>query len=110
MSSAPPRSPVAEIRYGIERLPAGHRKDDLLSVAADLFAAFGDLVRPFDAAAAAWYGQITARRGGLGLPIGSFAAQIAAICRTQDAALATRNIKDFAETGVGLINPWQETA
>jgi len=34
-------------------------------------------------------------------------AQIAAICRTHDAALATRNIRDFEESGVDLINPWQ---
>lgn len=26
--------------------------------------------------------------------------------RTRQATLATRNIKDFEETGVGLVNPW----
>jgi predicted nucleic acid-binding protein len=98
---------VAEIRYGIERLPASRRKDALLSAAADLFAAFGDLVQPFDAAAATWYGQITARRERLGLPIGSFDAQIAAICRTRNAALATRNVRDFQETGIDIIDPWR---
>jgi hypothetical protein len=40
---------VAEIRHGIERLPEGRRKEGLLSAATDLFAAFGDLVQPFDA-------------------------------------------------------------
>ncbi len=34
-------------------------------------------------------------------------AQIAAICLANDAALATRNIRDFEETGVELINPWE---
>jgi len=34
-------------------------------------------------------------------------AQIAAICRTLDAALATRNTGDFSETGIELINPWK---
>lgn len=100
---------VAEIRYWIERLPDGRRKDALLSAATELFARFGDLVRPFDTAAAAWYGRITARRAGLGRPIRGFDAQIAAICRANDAALATRNVKDFGETGVDLIDPWQET-
>jgi predicted nucleic acid-binding protein len=37
----------------------------------------------------------------------SIDAQIAAICRTYNAALATRNLKDFRHTGVDLINPWQ---
>jgi len=101
---------VAEIRYGIERLPAGRRKDALLSAAVDLFAVFGDLVQPFDTAAAEWYGRITARRDGLGLPIGSFDAQIAAICRTRDVALATRNVADFRETGIEIIDPWRQNA
>ena len=33
--------------------------------------------------------------------------QIAAICRELGAVLATRNIKDFEETGVELVDPWQ---
>jgi predicted nucleic acid-binding protein len=41
-------------------------------------------------------------------PIDGFDAQIAAICRTRGAALATRNTKDFRETGIDLIDPWQE--
>ncbi|HET9082117.1 MAG TPA: hypothetical protein VFO01_16595 [Trebonia sp.] len=52
---------VAEIRHGIERLPDGRRKADLLSAATDLFAGFGDLVQPFDARAAAWFGPVMVR-------------------------------------------------
>jgi predicted nucleic acid-binding protein len=37
-----------------------------------------------------------------------FDAQIAAICLSCDAALATRNLKDFQHTGLELINPWQQ--
>jgi hypothetical protein len=97
---------IAEIRHGIERLPGGRRKESLLSAALDLFAAFGDLIQPFDTAAAAWFGPIMARRASLGLPTEGFDAQIAAICRTQSAALATRNVKDFRETGIDIIDPW----
>jgi predicted nucleic acid-binding protein len=97
---------VAEIRYGIERLPDGRRKDGLLSAAADLFAAFGNLVQPFDVLAAAWFGPVMARRARLGMPIEGFDAQIAAICRAHEASLATRNVKNFLETGVAVIDPW----
>ena len=97
---------VAEIRHGIERLPEGRRKEGLLSAATDLFAAFGDLVQPFDSLAASWFGPVMVRRAGLGLPIEGFDAQIAAICRAREAALATRNVKDFLETGVDVIDPW----
>jgi toxin FitB len=100
---------VAEIRHGIERLPDGRRKESLLSAAMDLFAAFGELVHPFDAVAAAWFGPVMVRRTRLGLPIEGFDAQIAAICRAHGAALATRNVKDFLETGIDVIDPWSES-
>ena len=98
---------VAEIRYGIERLPDGRRKDSLLATVTDVFAAFSDFIQPFDADAAVWYATIVARRDRLGLPINGFDAQIAAICRTRGAALATRNAKDFRETGIDVVDPWQ---
>jgi hypothetical protein len=97
---------VAEIGHGIERLPDGQRKAALLSAATDLFAAFGQLVQPFDVRAATLLGSVMARRASLGLPIEGFDAQIASICRAHDAALATRNVKDFLETGVDIIDPW----
>jgi toxin FitB len=42
------------------------------------------------------------------LPIDGFDAQIAAICRSRNAVLARRNIKDFRETGIDMIDPWQQ--
>lgn len=100
---------LAEIRYGIDRLPAGGRRDLLNATADDIFAAFEDQVLPFDAAAATHYPVIVTRRDRAGLPIDGFDAQIASICRTHDAALATRNLKDFQETGIHVIDPWQES-
>jgi toxin FitB len=98
---------VAEIRYGLARLAAGRRKNRLQAAADDLFAAFSDYVLPFDAAAAVHYALIARHRDEAGLPIAGFDAQIAAICRARGAALATRNIKDFLETGVDVADPWQ---
>lgn len=49
---------VAEIRYGIERLPDGLRKGKMLSTVEELFAAFGDSVFSFDATAAEAYARI----------------------------------------------------
>jgi toxin FitB len=100
---------VAAIRYGLERLADGRRKQSLLSAATEVFAAFSDYIQPFDADAAIWYATIVARRDRLGLPIDGFDAQIAAICRIRDAALATRNAKDFRETGIDVIDPWQHS-
>jgi len=97
---------VAEIGYGIERLPGGRRKDALRAALADVFGMFEEQVLPFDAAAAEQYALVVSHRDALGLPIEGFDAQIAAICRARGAALATRNLADFQGTGVELINPW----
>ena len=97
---------LAEIRYGIERLPEGHRKDLLANTAEEIFAAYENQVLPFDASAAGEYALLVAGRDAAGMPIDGFDAQIAAICRTHGAALATRNLTDFTNTGVEVIDPW----
>jgi predicted nucleic acid-binding protein len=99
---------LAEVLFGIALLPAGRRKDQLQVSATDLFEAFAHQVLPFDALAAQQYASIADARRRLGRPIAGFDAQIAAICASHDAALATRNVKDFEHTGIELIDPWQE--
>lgn len=100
---------LAEILYGIERLPSGRRKEILRAAAVDVFHDFEDRVLAFDATSAVHYSSVVDVRVRLGLPINGFDAQIAAICRTHRAALATRNTKDFEHTGVDFINPWDAT-
>jgi predicted nucleic acid-binding protein len=100
---------VAEIRYGIARLPEGRRRESLHQAANEIFAAFPRQVLPFDLAAANAYADVVTVRESLGNPIDGFDAQIAAICRSQAAALATRNTKDFTNTGISVVDPWQES-
>jgi predicted nucleic acid-binding protein len=101
---------VAEIRYGIARLPGGRRKDSLQQAANEIFAAFPHQVLPFDLAAASAYADVVTLRENLGTPIDAFDAQIAAICRSQAATLATRDTKDFLDTGIAIVNPWQDAS
>jgi predicted nucleic acid-binding protein len=99
---------LAEVLYGIERLPTGRRREELRSAATEVFGAFADQVLAFDPAAAGQYALVVSHRERLGLPIEGFDAQIAAICRVRGAALATRNVSDFEETGIEVINPWDD--
>lgn len=101
---------VAEVLYGIERLPRGRRQEDLKSSATELFGSFADQVLAFDAAAAEQYALVVSHRERLGMPIEGFDARIAAICRVRGAALATRNVSDFRETGIAVVNPWNSTS
>ena len=99
---------LAEIGYGIQRLTDGRRKDLLRAAADEVFSAFADHVLAFDAAAATRYGQIVSHRDSMGTPIDGFDAQLASICQAHDAALATRNVKDFEETGIAVVDPWHD--
>jgi len=96
-----------ELWFGVQRLPYGARKDRLvLAVEAVLEEDFADRVVPYDLHAAVACAQVLAARERMGRPIALADAQIAAICLSHQATLATRNTKDFADTGVNLINPW----
>lgn len=98
---------VAELRYGVARLPDGRRKTQLHDAIGGLISEdLGDRVVPFDHAAAQAYATVVADREGIGNPILVADGQIAAICRARGATLATRNIKDFVDTGIELVDPW----
>ncbi len=99
---------VSEILYGIGALSEGRRKRRLFEAAQRLFDEdFGGRIFAFDHLAAVEYADIVLHRDKLGNPISMPDAQIAAICRVSSHPLATRNIKDFENTGVSVINPWE---
>lgn len=99
---------AAELRYGVARLPDGRRKRELtLMIRGILAEDFHGRVLPFDERSSAWYADIVTGRERIGRPIGVADAQIAAICHDLGATLATRNVPDFEETGIELVNPWE---
>ena len=101
---------LAEVRYAIARLTDGRRKLALLAAADDIFRSFEDQVLPVDAAAAEQSAVIAGSRERSGKPISGFDALIAAVCRSRGTALATRNVSDFEDTGVDVIDPWTANA
>jgi predicted nucleic acid-binding protein len=102
---------VAEILYGVELLPIGKRRAALQAGAERMFGkVFAGHVLSFDEEAARAFPRIAADRRGDGRPITEFDAQIAAIARSRNAILATRNTADFQGCGVRLINPWQHNS
>ncbi len=98
---------VAEIFYGIARLPDGKRKGVLFSLATEMFdEEFAGSILPFDEEAALDYAVIVAASERMGRAVSMADAQIAAIAGFHDATVATRNVKDFTPLGVATINPW----
>lgn len=97
----------AEILYGLGLLADGARKQALSSAIEAIFKEdFAGRLLGFDRDAAEVYAQIAASRKSAGLPISLFDAMIVSVARSTGATLATRNIKDFVECGVALIDPW----
>jgi predicted nucleic acid-binding protein len=98
---------IAELMLGIESLPDGKRKETLRTeTEVILIEEFAERILPFDETAAHRYAGLACLRNRMGRPIGMADAQIAAICLSYNASLATRNTKDFEDMGLVLINPW----
>ncbi len=99
---------IAEISYGLNVLPVGNRRT-LLDERFKLFVASGfeQRILSFDESAAYMYGEMLAYRRSLGQPMGCFNGQIAAIARSKSFTVATRNIKDFQDCQLQLMNPFE---
>ena len=97
----------AEIRTGIAILPDGARRRGLADAAErTLRVLFAGRVLPFDSDAARAYADIAATVRAAGRPISQSDCQIAAIARSRAMAVVTRNVRDFADTGIEVIDPW----
>ncbi len=100
---------LAEIFYGIQLLPAGKRRNEILAGAERMFTkALAGRLFVFDEEAARAFARIASARRKAGRPITEFDAQIAAIADVHGATLATRNAADFEGCGIRLVNPWRD--
>jgi toxin FitB len=98
---------LAEIFYGIELLPGGKRRYDLLAGAERMFTkVLAGRVYAFEDEAGHAFARIASARRQAGRPIAELDAQIAAIAHVHGAVLATRNTADFEGCGIRLVNPW----
>ena len=98
----------AELLFGLAIMPAGRRKSELeRAIHTMLSRLFEGRVLAFDRPAAGAYAELAAERRRAGRSFRGADLQIAAIARARNAdAIATRNIRDFADCGVPLVNPW----
>lgn len=101
-----PTVTIAEISFGIHKIHPDQRAQRLEQGLSEWRQRFADRIFGFSEAAALAYGDImgsAARQGqGMSAPDG----MIAAIARVNSGRLATRNLGDFAATGLDLICPW----
>jgi predicted nucleic acid-binding protein len=99
---------IAEIRFGIRRLPIGRRRSEVeQDFELFLTAGFGSRIVVFDAACANGYATARVMRQEAGRPVAVEDAMIGGMALAFGATLATRNIRDFDGYGLSLLNPWE---
>lgn len=97
----------AEILFGLSLVAPGKRRHALEAAARAMFELdFSGRILAFERNAARSFAEIAAHRRRAGRPISQYDAQIAAIARATGGALATRNVDDFDDCGIDVINPF----
>jgi toxin FitB len=95
---------VGELRFGIERLPAGPRRDRLEDwLTNDLLVVARRRVLPLNEPVLQRWGRL---RASLKRTMPVIDSLIAATALHHGMALATRNVRDFAGLGLRVINPF----
>jgi toxin FitB len=100
---------LAEVLAGISILPEGRRRASKQQAAEQIFATiFPQRILPFDDKAARLYATIITMRRRHGHSVDAFDVQIAAIAKAHGMAVATRNVTDFEDIGLEVIDPWAQ--
>jgi toxin FitB len=98
---------VFEIRYGIDTLETGRRRQTLEDAFARAITEdFQARVIALDESAASAAAAIAARRRKTGRPIELRDTLIAGIASSRRAAIATRNARHFQDLDVPVVDPW----
>jgi len=98
---------LAELRYGVERMPAGKRRHSLDAWLRDeLPMRFDGRILSVDSVIADAWGKVVARSEARGRPIGAIDAFIAATAEAHGMTLVTRNASDFEASLDAISNPW----
>ncbi len=96
---------AGELRKGIEALPAGLRKQQLLDwLEVELPAFFANRLLPVDMKVAERWGKLLAQAG---RPLPAIDSLLAATALTHGLTLVTRNVRDFQFSGLTVIDPWE---
>ena len=97
---------IGEIRRGIEVLPAGERKKALQAWFSALCKRMEGRILSFNTSTAHVWGQLMAAWDKKGTTVPSLDSQLAATAHRHKLTMVTRNVADFKNTGVKVINPF----
>ncbi|HSR34054.1 MAG TPA: type II toxin-antitoxin system VapC family toxin [Anaerolineae bacterium] len=100
---------IGEIKRGIEKLADSSRKSALAEwLEGDLLIRFTDRILPIDVPVMLVWGQLTADLEKQGRRMSAIDSLIAATCLQARLDLVTCNERDFAHSGITVVNPWEQ--
>jgi len=97
---------ISEMSFGAHGLPLGRKQRKHLDQLAQTERRFAGRTLDADAGIARLSGQIRGETRRVGIQISLADCLIAATALHHGMAIMTRNVRDFAPTGVDVINPW----
>jgi predicted nucleic acid-binding protein len=98
---------IAELRFGLALLSEGRKKDALTRACQTIEdEIFAGRILPFDQRAAHAFARLRATRKTLGRPLAVMDALVASIASAHAMTLATRNVADFADLDIAVVNPF----
>lgn len=97
---------LGELQYGIELLPVGKKKNDLIVWFEEINTLYSEIALSVDNKISLRWGELRAqlRQKGFQLPVVD--GLIASTAIEHNYILVTRNTSDFEATGVQCLNPW----
>ncbi len=100
---------IGEIQKGIEKARDDRRKEFLEAwLRDDLLIRFRGQILLLDLPVLRTWGSLTGRLERQGTPMPAVDSLIAATALHHQLVLVTRNVDDFARSGVQLLNPWPD--
>ena len=98
---------LAELRYGVDRLPTGTRRGILDAwLANELPLRFESRILPIDSAVADASGRLTAQAEARGRTLSAMDALIAGTAVVHGLTVVTRDTGDFEIAVKSVLNPW----
>lgn len=97
---------LGELKYGIDSLPEGRKKNDLIDWFENILEAYKNSTLDITAGISLRWGEERARLKKNGIQISVIDALIACTAMEYNYTLVTRNTGDFKSMSVTLLNPW----
>jgi predicted nucleic acid-binding protein len=99
---------IGEIRKGVTILPESKRRSRLQDwLENDIIPLFASRIMPVTQAVAERWGVLSGQRQLAGRPLSMADGLVAATAIENGLTLVTRNIKDYENLGVAILNPWE---